>query len=109
MPAIIVVGSGKGKGGKSMPPPEPPGKPARRGMPPPSLGDEPDGDQDQEPDADDKGITPEEVGYGSGDLCQDCANMGQDGSCERYGFPVSPDGHCLHGFEPKGGGDERGA
>jgi hypothetical protein len=95
MPALVVIAPGKSNG-KSMPPPKAPGKGKRREMPPPTI----TGAPAQEPDDDDEGLTPAEVGYGSGDRCQDCAHLGQDGDCSKYHFSVSPDGHCLAGFEP---------
>lgn len=63
----------------------------------------------QEPDADTDDqagggmISPEEVDYSDNDLCETCANMGQDGNCIKYNFPVDKTGHCEAGYEPKGG------
>ncbi len=51
-----------------------------------------------------KGITPEEVDYSDSDLCGQCLHMGDDGNCDRYGFPVQESGHCEAGFEPLAGG-----
>lgn len=49
-------------------------------------------------------ISPEEVDYSANDLCETCSNMGDDGSCTKYHFPVDKTGHCEAGYEPKGGG-----
>jgi hypothetical protein len=118
MPALIVVDAGKKKG--SMPPPEAPGKKrasAPGGMPPPSLiGDERATRRHAAPDPDDRGIAPDEVGYNSDDLCSDCAHA-EGGTCSRYSFAISPNGHCKAGFEPQAGegqafgdeGEEEGA
>lgn len=104
MPALIVIGAGK----KGAPPPPPTrgGKKTAAPPPPPGSDDSTPGadpDQGNEPDADDQALSPEEVGYGENDLCQDCQNMGDDGSCTKYHFGVTPTGHCLNGYEPKGG------
>jgi len=119
MAQLTIIGiAGKKKGA----PPPPPGPAKKRGAAPPpppdAPGDPGSGDPDpdaaaggggqgaSEPDADDKAISPAEVGYGENDLCKDCANMGDDGNCAKYNFPVSETGHCLAGYEPKGGGGE---
>ena len=104
--ALIVAISPKGKNG---PPPPPSKKKAALNAPPPPPGGnpsasntpDPDPNGQTEPDADDKSISPQEVGYGENDLCQDCQNMGADGNCAKYGFPVTETGHCLAGYEPK--------
>jgi hypothetical protein len=67
-----------------------------------------------EPDADDQGggggsVGPEDVDYSDNDLCESCKNMGDDGNCTKYNFPVEPTGHCEAGYEPKEGGGETGA
>ncbi len=55
-----------------------------------------------EPEGDEGGIGPIDVDYSDNDLCETCANMGQDGNCTKYGFPVQPSGHCAGGYMPKG-------
>lgn len=65
---------------------------------PPAPGDN-DGDE-QEPDGDEGGVGPEDVGYSDNDLCETCKNMGQDGNCSKYNFPVDQTGHCEGGYEP---------
>ncbi len=49
---------------------------------------------------DDK-ISPEEVEYSAQDNCGTCANMGGDGNCTKYSFPVEETGHCAGGYEPQ--------
>lgn len=49
-------------------------------------------------------IGPEDVDYSDQDLCETCANMGADGNCSKYKFPVDKTGHCEAGYEPKDGG-----
>jgi hypothetical protein len=49
-------------------------------------------------------ISPEEVDYSDNDLCETCANMGADGNCSKYGFPVDKTGHCEAGYESKDSG-----
>lgn len=111
MPAIILI---RNKKKRAMGPPPPPSKkktmpaPKRAAAepppPPPGLDD-----SATDPDAADEGnesahtVGPEDVDYSSGDLCGSCEHMGEDGNCSKYGFPVSQDGHCEAGYEPKGG------
>lgn len=49
-------------------------------------------------------ICPEEVDYSANDNCGACSNMGADGNCTKYSFPVEDSGHCEAGFEAKDGG-----
>jgi len=84
------------------PGPPPPKYKAGGDEPPPKAAPAPQ----QEPDQDDRGrspggISPEDVNYQAGNQCGGCAHMGQDGACVRYGFPVTEDGNCLSGYEPK--------
>ena len=60
------------------------------------------GDLDTGGAAGGQGVGPLDVDYSDNDLCESCANMGDDGNCSRYGFPVQPTGHCAAGYEPKG-------
>lgn len=57
-----------------------------------------------DPIGSDTGIGAADVDYSDNDLCESCANMGQDGTCTKYGFVVDPTGHCEAGFQPKTGG-----
>lgn len=50
------------------------------------------------------GIDPAEVDYSEDDLCGSCIHMGTDGECQKYGFPVTENGHCEAGYSPRGGG-----
>ncbi len=54
------------------------------------------------------GIGPADVDYSDNDLCETCANMGQDGNCTKYNFPVQPTGHCEAGYTPQAGGGLEG-
>ncbi len=49
------------------------------------------------------GISPEEVDYSANDNCGTCTNMGGDGNCTKYNFPVEETGHCEAGYESKDG------
>lgn len=49
-------------------------------------------------------ISPEEVDYSANDTCGTCANMGSDGNCTKYSFPVEDSGHCEAGYEAKDSG-----
>jgi hypothetical protein len=95
---IIALGIGKKKPGEA--------PPSYRGDP--DAGEPGEASETMEPGPDDKvgpaDIRPEEVSYSDNDLCETCANMGQDGNCARYGFPVDKTGHCADGYEPAGGG-----
>ncbi len=101
---VIAMGLGKPKGGGDTAPP------SYRSKPPASDPTQ----ADTEPDPADPmegaegegasgGISPEEVDYSDNDLCETCSNMGHDGTCMKYGFPVDKTGHCEAGYEPKGG------
>ncbi len=49
-------------------------------------------------------ISPDEVDYSANDTCETCSNMGTDGNCSKYNFPVESSGHCEAGYESRGDG-----
>lgn len=75
----------------------------KRGQPTPQ---DPDADDDQDQQQGGT-VGPEDVDYSDNDLCETCANMGQDGNCSKYGFPVDRTGHCEAGYEPADGGRDQ--
>ena len=117
MPQLMIIASGKKKGSME-PPPAPPKKTKpippqfQRTVQPPPPPDPDELDEsseaagmmdEPEPGAGAHELTPKEVGYAAGNLCGSCEYMGEDGSCSKYNFPVTEDGHCEAGYEAKGG------
>ncbi len=106
---IVALGLGKPKGGGDSAPPSYKSAPA----PDPSQGGDPtstematDPMEGIEGTGGAGAITPEEVDYSDNDLCETCANMGADGMCTKYNFPVDKTGHCEAGYSPMGGGGD---
>jgi hypothetical protein len=95
----IILGIGKKKPGDEPPPSYPSAKATST-----SPGSSPMGDESPEEEtAEGAGgqLSPDEVNYSSGDLCESCSNMNPNGQCDLYHFPVEPDGHCQAGYSPK--------